>query len=175
MKQIALLVLSCLTTFTCLAFESNGFITGMSIERAKQVVSAKGMNVRNLTIEGRPNAAGFEQFSFFNSTAYGGVISFCNDKLSFYTHSVDFDLDFANALEKLIAQYGQPTSVQSSRSDFKDKPLLMSQIKFVWIKGDDEITATVYPEKRDSNGTILISRTVNISYETPSFLKICSK
>jgi hypothetical protein len=176
MKQIALLVLSCLTTFTCLAFEANGFKTGMSIERAKQVVSSKSMNVRGMVIDGRTsNTGGFEQFSFFNDTAYGGVLAFCNDKLFFYSHSVDFDLDFANALEKMLDHYGQPTSLKSYRSDFNDKPLLMSQIDFVWKKADDEITSTVVPEKKSPDGKILVSRIVNISYKTPSLFNPCFK
>ena len=179
MKQIALLALSCLITFTCLGFESNGFKTGMSIDMAKQVISNKGMNVRGLVIDGRTNnTTGFEQLAFYkgtDKTDWGGVVAFCNDKLNFYSHSLDFDLDFANALEKMLDQYGQPTSVRSYRSDYYDKPLFMSKIDFVWKKGDDEITATVLPEKKSPEGKMLVSRTVNVTYISASLNKPCHK
>jgi hypothetical protein len=179
MKKIALIVLSCLSTFTCFAFESNGFKTGMSIEMAKQSISTKGMNVRGLVIDGRTNNTnGFEQLAFYkgaDKTDWGGVVAFCNDKLYFYSHSLDFDLDFANALEKMLDQYGPPTSVRSYRSDYYDKPLFKSQIDFVWKKGDDEIRATVLPEKKSPEGKILVSRTVNVTYVSASLNKLCFK
>jgi hypothetical protein len=179
MKQIALLILSCLSTFTCLAFESNGFKSGMSIDRAKQVISTKGMNVRGLVIDGRTNNTdGFEQLALYkgaDKTDWGGVLAFCNDKLHFYSHNLDFDLDFANALEKMLDQYGQPTSVQSYRSDYYDKPLFMSQILFFWKKGDDEITARALPEKKLPDGKILIPRSVTVTYTATSLNKLCSK
>jgi hypothetical protein len=179
MKQIALLVLSCLTTFTCLAFEANGFKTGMSIASAKQVISSKSMNVRGLVVDGRTNNTnGFEQLAFYKGAGKGdwsGVLAFCNDKLYFYSHNLHFDLDFANALEKLLSQYGQPTTVQSHRLDYYDKPLFMSEIKFFWGKGDDEITAGILPERKLPDGQILIPRSTTLSYTTVSLNKLCFK
>jgi hypothetical protein len=151
----------------------------MSIDRAKQVISTKGMNVRGLVIDGRTNNTdGFEQLSFYkgaDKTDWGGVLAFCNDRLHFYSHNLDFDLDFTNALEKMLDQYGQPTSVQSHRLDYYDKPLFMSQILFLWKMGDDQITAGVLPERKSPDGKILIPRSVNVTYTSASFAKPCRK
>jgi hypothetical protein len=179
MKQILLLAWGCLSSLACFAFESNGFKTEMSIERAKQIIAAKDMRVLGLAVEGRTNnKVGFEQLAFYKGaekTNWLGVLAFCNDQLYFYSHRLDFDLDFSNALEKLLSQYGQPTTVQSQRLDYYDKPLFMSEIKFFWKKGDDEVTASILPEKKSPDGKVLLPRSTNLTYTTVSINKQCFK
>ncbi|MGO4438575.1 hypothetical protein [Rhizobium sp. RAF56] len=127
---MALATLACMPA-SAIAFEQDGFRSGMSVEEFKAVARRMGPNLR-------PDPDGDNIYL----TDLEMNASFCEGRLFGVSKSVSGGVDaFASTSKDMISQYGPP---QVKVSSSYGKGGLFSSVEFVWSVNGEERHASLY-------------------------------
>lgn len=144
-------------TSNALAFNVDGFFTGMTLNQLKAEAHDRGLDVWQGPYQN------WELGKRAQAEIDGGFV-FCRGGLVIYMHSVSFDEDYVPLLRSLIAANGQPRRVETKASFTEG--VYMHEVVMAWYRKSDRIELSFTPEVRDGNGKVRFRRSADIDYAT---------
>lgn len=148
------------------AFDADGFRSGMTREQFAATAAVLGLRVMNRTdgkvMAVRPNAPLW----------LGATAGFCADLLHTYSRSIVSDPDYAATLAKLFREYGPPKQM-SFRGDVSTDidsggGTMQSYVITYWYRGYDRVRLKSYFDWRYQQGNLGRFQPATITFETRS-------
>jgi len=140
------------------SFTADDFTSGMSRGALVAIAASRSLEVWDI-------AAGSVAMGRRSELRVDGTFAFCEDGLYAYNHNVDFDVDYFQTVQKLLADYGQPTKLATELQSWVGPGGgYVRSVQLIWRRGDDRVTVNVAPEGRDGKGALRHNRHASVSY-----------
>lgn len=149
------------STNYALAFDVDGFRSGMTEDEAEQIIHARGLE----SWEIQRNTVQAHGLMFGNRLKYevAGSLSFCRNQLMSYIKDIDFDADYVPTLHSLIREHGQP-NVRAALDTLVQGGGHIQDVKMAWYFSNERIELTFWPQHRKGNGDVAAYRGSSINY-----------
>lgn len=149
-----------------LAFDADGFRSGMTREQFAANAALLGLRVLNRP-DGKVTAARPSAPLWLGATA-----GFCGDLLHSYSRSIVSDPDYAATLAKLFHEYGPPRQM-SFRGDLTTDinsggGTMQSYVVSYWYRDNDRVRLKSYFDWRYQQGNLGRFQPATITFETRS-------
>ena len=155
------LLLGALLSGPGLAFQVDGFWTGMSTQQLVAVAAAYGLVAR-------PGAGGYWFVGTSSPPRLLGKFGFCGNYLVSYTRNIHSDADYANTLAAIFATYGPPRKMNFSgdvATGAADGAFRASgETRWEW--GPDRVRMESYFDWRLYRGELQREQPASVRYET---------
>lgn len=169
MKKIVIGALTVFVPASVLAFDVDGFRTGMTVNEVATAVQRQGWTLG-------PDAAmpglRFEVHYDANGKVRNvgpASFSFCGSKLIAYTRQLDFDTEYAPKLRELIAVYGSQPRVTVAHDPWNGpNGGYVTSVRTMWTIGRERVYLTFEPEERAGDGSLKNYRGASLSYVFPN-------
>jgi len=155
------LLLAALLSGHALAFQVDGFWTGMSTQQLVAVATAYGLVVRQ-------GAEGYWYVGTASPPRPLAKFGFCGNYLVSYTRNIHSDADYANTLAAIFATYGPPRKMSFSgdvAGSSADGAFRASGETW-WGRGDDRVRMESHFDWRLYHGQLLREQPASVRYET---------
>lgn len=133
------LILACLSIGKALAFEEDGFKTGMTMQEV-QALLPKGQKLDNLSLS-NGNVMSFVEYEKppkTRPTHQLPIFSFCNGLLTSYERYLKSSEDYLTMMKAMLERYGQPSKT------YVDEVFFYS-LKTSWIMSPERIILVFAP------------------------------
>jgi hypothetical protein len=145
-----------------LAFDAEGFHSGMSVAEVSAQVSKGGLTLRTLFEPDVFVAGLLKENGEMNVSGPVITFSFCKGSLYFFSHNIDIDADYLPLVSNFIQIYGSVVHVKTDRQP--NNGGYIETMYMYWYAQDDRVNISFSPQKRKGVGDLLNSRSVNVSY-----------
>jgi hypothetical protein len=158
------LLLAALWSGHALAFQVDGFWTGMSTQQLVAVAATYGLVAS-------PGADGYWFVGTSTPQRVLGKFGFCGNYLVSYTRNIHSDADYASTLAAIFATYGPPRKMSFSgdvaTGSVTDGAFRASG-ETQWVRGDDRVRMKSYFDWRFYRGDLQREQPASVRYETRS-------
>lgn len=139
-KFILSLILAFLPIGHALAFEEDGFRTGMTVQEVQSLLP-KGQKLHNLRMGERYiwSLAGYEEPSKKQNNRYLPMFGFCDGLLVAYDPQFKSAYDFFAKMKTLLERYGHPSKIEIN----DDKNYISQRVS--WIMSPERVFAHYSP------------------------------
>lgn len=166
MKFPVSIALSIAVTGSAMAFEVDGFRSGMSVDDLKRVAATRYLELWSV---------GEGSWLMGRSAKHEivGSFGFCGPRgLNSYTRSLDPDQEYASQVERAIASLGQPkVSITRNLWTGPGGGEIVS-VTMQWLQGGTRTTISSTPEGRDGKGNLRHNRAASLSIT--DMTRLCS-
>lgn len=168
MKKSILAVLITTASVSALAFDVDGFRTGMSVNEVATVVRGQGWTLGpNNMVAGVYIEAHFGPDGKVMELGPANF-SFCNGRLIAYTRELDFDTEYVQQLRDMVARYGSQSTIEVRQQPWSGPGGgYISTAATKWFVGRERVELSFTPEGRTGNGSLKYYRSANVSYVFP--------
>ncbi len=157
------LLLGALLPGSGLAFQVDGFWTGMKTQQLVAVAASYGLVAR-------PGAGGYWFVGTSIPPRVLGKFGFCGNYLVSYTRNIHSDADYANTLAAIFATYGPPRKMSFSGdvAGSSGDGAFRASGETLWVRGAERVRMKSYFDWRLYRGELRREQPASVRYETSS-------
>ncbi|MBU9574071.1 hypothetical protein C6P74_25620 [Burkholderia multivorans] len=172
MGKTAVAVFAAVLSMSALAFDVDGFRTGMTVNEVAIVVQNQGWTLG----ESKGNRAMRYEFHFDSNGKVTGIgpadFTFCDGRLIAYTRSLDFDTEYAPKLRELIEGYGNRPRIEVKQYPWNGQNGgYITSVRTIWAVGREFIELGFEPEEHSGDGSLKHYRGASLAYVLPNACK----
>jgi len=168
-KKTIVAALAVMVSASAVAFDVDGFRSGMSEQELAEVVRGQGWSIYPIrTVPGvygefRLGADGKPTGSV--NDLGPANFSTCQGRLIAYSRELAFDTEYPETLRGLLANYGANPNVSVTQQQWTGPGGgYVTAVTTRWHKSGDRVDLTFHPEGRAPDGALKTSRSAGLSY-----------
>ena len=144
-----------------LAFQADGFWTGMSTQQLAAVAATYGLVAR-------PGAGGYWFVGTASPPRLLARFGFCGNSLVSYTRNIHSDADYANTLSAIFATYGPPRKMNFSGGveSGSSEGVFRASGETQWGRGAERVRMQSHFDWRLYRGELWREQPARVTYET---------